>query len=57
MDTQVILKDFLPTQTRDYANQSFFLIAGPCVVESEEMVDHTCRYLSALCHTLQSQSQ
>jgi len=36
-----------------YNNQNFFLIAGPCVVESEELVMEVAEKVSAICRRLQ----
>ncbi|MBD0332010.1 MAG: 3-deoxy-8-phosphooctulonate synthase, partial [Chitinophagaceae bacterium] len=34
---------------QDYDKQNFFLIAGPCVVESEELVFEVAEKVSAIC--------
>lgn len=37
----------------NYYPGNFFLIAGPCVVESEELLDLVAEKVSAICHRLQ----
>jgi 2-dehydro-3-deoxyphosphooctonate aldolase (KDO 8-P synthase) len=37
---------------QDYDHQSFFLIAGPCVVESEELLDTVASSVSTICNKL-----
>jgi 2-dehydro-3-deoxyphosphooctonate aldolase (KDO 8-P synthase) len=37
---------------QNYNSQNFFLIAGPCVAESEEMVTHIAEKVSAICAKL-----
>src|SRR6476620_9779509 len=44
------LSTLFATQQYDAAN--FFLIAGPCVVESREMVDDIANNVSSLCKKL-----
>jgi 2-dehydro-3-deoxyphosphooctonate aldolase (KDO 8-P synthase) len=44
------LKDLFATQSYDEKN--FFLIAGPCVVESEELVMQVAEKVSGLCRNL-----
>ena len=44
------LKDLLTTQAYDEKN--FFLIAGPCVVESEELVQEVAERVSGICKRL-----
>ena len=44
------LKDLLANQTYDEKN--FFLIAGPCVVESEELVMEVAEKVSGICKNL-----
>jgi len=44
---QPFLKDLFTNQ--DYNDKSFFLIAGPCVVESEEMLNAVASKVSSLC--------
>lgn len=44
------LKDLLTTQSYDEKN--FFLIAGPCVVESEELVQEVAERVSGICKRL-----
>lgn len=45
------MKDFLATafQGQNYDPNNFFLIAGPCVVESEEIVSQVAETVSNLC--------
>ncbi|HVF82098.1 MAG TPA: 3-deoxy-8-phosphooctulonate synthase [Flavisolibacter sp.] len=45
------MNDFLKTlfTAQEYNNDSFFLIAGPCVVESEELVFEIAEKVAALC--------
>ena len=45
------LKDLFKAQSYDERN--FFLIAGPCVVETEEIVMQTAEKVSAICKKLQ----
>src|ERR1700730_5251926 len=44
------LKDLFASQT--YEEGSFFLIAGPCVVESEELVSEVAEKVSRICKNL-----
>jgi 2-dehydro-3-deoxyphosphooctonate aldolase (KDO 8-P synthase) len=44
---QLFLKELF--QGQDYEENSFFLIAGPCVVESEELLDSVASIVSSLC--------
>jgi 2-dehydro-3-deoxyphosphooctonate aldolase (KDO 8-P synthase) len=44
---QPFLKELLKGQ--DYDEKNFFLIAGPCVVESEELLETVASKVSALC--------
>ena len=44
---QPFLKDLFRGQ--DYNEKNFFLIAGPCVVESEELLDTVASKVSSLC--------
>lgn len=44
------LKDLFKTQ---YFPNSFFLLAGPCVVESQEILDETASTLKEICHKLE----
>ncbi|MFZ9261790.1 MAG: 3-deoxy-8-phosphooctulonate synthase [Chitinophagaceae bacterium] len=37
---------------QDYDKKSFFLIAGPCVVENEELLDEVAAKVSSICTTL-----
>ena len=46
-----MIPSLLRTQSSD--SDSFFLIAGPCVVESEELVFETAKHLVAIAHRLQ----
>ena len=39
--------------TQKYKDNNFFLLAGPCVIESEEMVFEVAEKLSAICNRLQ----
>jgi len=43
----------LPTNIAIGSKNPFFLIAGPCVIESEELLDETARYLTRLKNNLQ----
>jgi len=45
-----LLKDLFANQ--DYDENNFFLIAGPCVVESEELVMEVGEKVSAICSNL-----
>ncbi len=47
---QQFLKDIFKNQTYDENN--FFLLAGPCVVESEELVFDVAEKVSDICHRL-----
>lgn len=40
-------------KNQDYGNNNFFLIAGPCVVESEELVMEVAEKVSTICKKLQ----
>ena len=44
------LKDIFKGQS--YNENSFFLIAGPCVVESEELVMEVAEKVSSICRNL-----
>ena len=44
------LKDLFASQSYDEKN--FFLIAGPCVVESEELIMEVADKVSAICKNL-----
>src|SRR5689334_9102583 len=44
------LKDLFSTQ--QYDEKNFFLIAGPCVVESEELVMEVAEKVSSICKRL-----
>jgi 2-dehydro-3-deoxyphosphooctonate aldolase (KDO 8-P synthase) len=48
---QPFLKELFKGQ--DYNDKNFFLIAGPCVVESEELLDIVASKVSALCNKMQ----
>jgi 2-dehydro-3-deoxyphosphooctonate aldolase (KDO 8-P synthase) len=39
-------------EQQDYDPQSFFLIAGPCVVESEDVVMEVASSVKAICYKL-----
>ena len=45
------LNELFATQT--YKDNNFFLLAGPCVIESEEIVFEVAEKLSAICQRLQ----
>jgi len=47
---QTFLKELFKDQVYDEGN--FFLIAGPCVVESEELVMHVAEKVSGICRNL-----
>lgn len=47
---QAFLKDLFKNQ--DYDQDSFFLIAGPCVIEDQSVVEQIASYVSALCKEL-----
>ena len=38
---------------QDYENNNFFLIAGPCVIESKEIAGETAERITAICRRLQ----
>ena len=40
-------------QNQQYNKDNFFLIAGPCVVENEEMVEHISEKVSSICRRLE----
>ena len=40
-------------ETQSYNNNNFFLIAGPCVVENEEMVFTISEKVAAICNRLE----
>ena len=44
------LKDLFAKQS--YDENSFFLIAGPCVVESEELINEVAEKVSTICKNL-----
>ena len=50
-----MMPDFLKSlfQTQHYNPDNFFLIAGPCVVESEEMVMEIADKVSNICKRLE----
>ena len=52
---QIQMKSFLSTikNIRFADSNNFFLIAGPCVVESEEIVFQTAEHISGLCNKLE----
>ena len=39
--------------SQSYDNNNFFLIAGPCVIESEELLDEVAAKVSAICRRLE----
>ena len=47
---QKFLKDLF--QNQSYDEKNFFLIAGPCVVESEELLDEVAEKVSGICKKL-----
>jgi len=47
---ETFLKDLFATQEYDESN--FFLIAGPCVIESKEVLDTVASRVSAICKNL-----
>jgi 2-dehydro-3-deoxyphosphooctonate aldolase (KDO 8-P synthase) len=49
------MKDYLKTifSNQQYDKNNFFLIAGPCVVESEELIFEVAEKVSAICKKLQ----
>jgi 2-dehydro-3-deoxyphosphooctonate aldolase (KDO 8-P synthase) len=49
------MENYLPQlfKNQPYSNQNFFLIAGPCVVESEALVMEVAEKVSAICRRLE----
>ena len=47
---KTFLEDLFAQQ--DYNRKNFFLIAGPCVVESEELVSEVAEKVSRICRSL-----
>jgi len=49
------MENYLPElfKNQQYNNNNFFLIAGPCVVESEELVMEVAEKVSVICRRLQ----
>lgn len=51
MNNSSFMSDLFSKQS--YSSNNFFLIAGPCVVESEELLDEVAAKVSAICKRLE----
>ena len=49
-EMQAFLKELF--QTQQYDEKSFFLIAGPCVIENEEILDEVAEKVSRICQNM-----